>query len=351
MQGLWGVVLAGGQGTRFWPRSRRARPKQCLALDGDRTLIQQTTDRVAELIPPERVLVATGADMLAAVREQLPDVPADNFLVEPRGRNTAPCIGWAAVEVGRRGGDAMAVLPSDHRIANEARFRAVLAACVEAARTTGALVLLGQQPTCPHTGYGYLAVGAASGTYAGEAFFAVARFIEKPDLSTAERLLAGGGVLWNGGMFVWTVPAILEAYRRHLPLTHRVLGALERGVSVQDVWDGTDATSIDYGVLEREEKLLVVPCEFGWSDLGAWTAMEEVLPATELGAVRARDVVGVDSAGLIVDAPDRVVAALGVRDLIVVDAGDVLLLCAKDRAQRIPELLERLRQRGLDQFT
>jgi mannose-1-phosphate guanylyltransferase len=348
-RGTWAVVLAGGRGTRFWPRSRKDSPKQLLALEGPRTLLQATVARVAPLVPPDRVLVVTSEDLVEAVRQQLPEVPADNVLAEPRGRNTAPAIGWAAVEVELRGGDLTIVLPSDHRVADEAAFVACLAAAEAAARETGALLLLGMRPDRPHTGYGYIRAGETRHEWGGRAVHPVERFVEKPDRAGAIKLVAEGA-LWNGGMFVWTTAAIRAAFERHLPITAQALDAISRGVPVQEVWDGTDATSIDYGVLERETNLLVVPCEAGWSDLGAWSAMEGVFPDTELGAARAGQVVGLDAAGNIVDAPDKLVAMIGTNDLVVVDAGDVLLVAAKDQASRIPELLRLLEARGLGKY-
>ncbi len=347
--GTWAAVLAGGRGTRFWPRSRKRLPKQCLALYSERTLLQATVDRIRPLVPPERVLVMTGPDMVEAVREQLPEVPPENILVEPRPRNTAPCIGWAAVEVVRRGGDALVVLPSDHRIANEGEFRRVVAEALEASRARSAVVLLGQTPDSPHTGYGYLELGDAVGPEVLE----VRRFVEKPNRARAEEMLRAGNVLWNGGMFVFSCSTLLAAYAEHLPLTRAALAAVERGaVGIDDVWDATDATSIDYGVLERlaPQNRLAIPCTFGWTDLGSWTALEEVLPSASLGVARARSVVAVDASGCVIDAPDKLVAAIGVRDLVVVDTGDVLLIAAKEASQRISELLDILARRGEEQY-
>lgn len=349
----WAVVLAGGKGTRFWPRSRSRLPKQCLALHGERTLLQQTVDRIAPIVPMAQVLVVTGPDMEEAVRAQLPEVPSSNILVEPRPRNTAPAIGWAAVEVLRRGGGTLAVLPSDHGIEDVVGFRRILGAAIEAAATRGRWVLLGQTPTSPHTGYGYLEVGSAVGRVAGQGFQAVSRFVEKPDRARAERMLADGNVLWNGGMFVFAAETLLDAYAVHLPLSHAALEALLRGIAVDQVWDGTDATSIDYGVLERlkPEERWVVPCDFGWSDLGSWTALEPLLPTTDFGVGRAEASVGIDSSGCIIDAPGKLVATLGVRDLVVVDTGDALLVTTRDSSQRIGEILEVLRVRQLGRWT
>jgi mannose-1-phosphate guanylyltransferase len=344
----WAVVLAGGRGTRFWPRSRRNLPKQCLAIGASRTLVQQTVDRIAPLAPADRVLVVTGPDMVDAIRAQLPEVPAANVLVEPRGRNTAPAIGWAAVEVEKRGGDALIVLPSDHRIADPAGFAATALACDAAARASGAIVLLGQTPDRPHTGYGYVEMGEAS-SIAG--FRRVARFLEKPDRATAERLIAERPVLWNGGMFAFTTAALKAAFARHLPRTAAALDQIRDGAPVEAAWDATDAISIDYGVLEREPDLLVIPCAFGWSDLGSWTALDDVLPAAPFGVSNADHAVGIGASGCIADAPGRLVAAIGVRDLVIVDTGDVVLVAAKSRADEVAQVIAELERRGLGSYT
>ena len=230
MEDLYVLVMAGGRGTRFWPRSRRSLPKQCISLDEGQTLLQATVGRLAPLVPPERTLVITGPDMAQAVRSQLPQIPDENILVEPNGRNTAPCIGWGAVEIGRRGGGkaVMAVLPADHQIEDAKELRAVLAGATQAALKTNALITLGVPPTRPETGFGYLEVGAHMGDWNGCGFRMVERFTEKPDLGTATRWLSEGKHLWNAGMFVFTVDAIRDAFRTHLPESAEALAEIQR---------------------------------------------------------------------------------------------------------------------------
>jgi mannose-1-phosphate guanylyltransferase len=329
------VVLAGGRGTRFWPLSRRAVPKQCLSLDGGPTLLQRTVARTG--LPAERVLVVTGPDMVDAVRAQLPDA---QLLVEPSPRNTAAPIAWAALEVERRGGAGCFVLPSDHVVADEPAFRAALAAAAQVA-SRGGLVTLGVRPTRPETGFGWIEAGPGAGVDVP-----VRRFVEKPPLAVAERLLAGGRHYWNAGMFVWTPRALLDAVDAHLPGTAAMIGRLREGADIADAWGASEATSIDYGVLERAAGLRVVPVDFGWSDVGSWTALDEVLPASEGGVSVARAVVALRAEGNIVHAADKLVALLGVHDLVVVDTPDVLLVARREDAQEVRALLEAVERRG-----
>ncbi|MES2641199.1 MAG: sugar phosphate nucleotidyltransferase [Myxococcota bacterium] len=336
---FYAVVLAGGRGTRFWPLSRRNVPKQCLSIDGGPTLLQRTVARTG--LPPERILVVTGPDMVEPVREQIPGI---EVLVEPSPRNTAPAIAWATWEVARRGGTSCAVLPSDHVIADEPAFRASLAQAARVA-SGGALVTLGVRPTRPETGYGWIEPEESAG-----ADHAVRRFVEKPPLETAERLLAGGRHLWNAGMFVWTTRALLDAVATHLPGTAAMLAKLDAGATIADVWGLSDATSIDYGVMERARDIRVVPVDFGWSDVGSWPALLEVLPLGEGGVTVADAVVARRAEGNIVHARGKLVALLGVDDLIVVDTPDALLVARRADAQEVRLLLEEVERRGLGRY-
>ncbi|MDP2314131.1 MAG: sugar phosphate nucleotidyltransferase [Pseudomonadota bacterium] len=330
------VVLAGGRGTRFWPLSRRALPKQCLSLDGGPTLLQRTVARTG--LPPERVLIVTGPDMVAAVREQLPGI---ELLVEPSPRNTAAAIAWAAFEVERRGGAGSYVLPSDHVVQDEPAFRTALATAAAVAET-GALVTLGVRPTRPETGFGWIEVGEGTGPDRP-----VRRFVEKPGRAVAEALLAGGQHLWNAGMFVWSSEALLAAVDTHLSGTAAMVAGLRSGSTIADVWALAEATSIDYGVLERAEGIRVVPVDFGWSDVGSWPALLEVLPAGEGGVSVAEAVIAIRAEGNVVHAPGKVVALLGVDGLVVVDTPDALLVAPVADAQDVRLLLEEAERRGL----
>lgn len=345
MSGTWAVVLAGGAGTRFWPRSRPARPKQCLALDGERTLLQRTVDRLEGLIPPDRVLVLTGAPMADTVREQLPGLPLENLLVEPSGRGTLPALAWAAVEVQRRGGARMAALPSDHRVADEPLFREVLEAALAVA-DQGRLVLLGAPPTRPETGFGWIVPDRALGVTCGQPVYGVQRFVEKPPRPQAEALMAAGA-LWNTGMFCWRCDVWLEALAKGLPGTARALARLP-GEGIEGIWPELEAISVDHGLLERAEGLVVLPAPFGWADLGSWEAMAEVFPTHPLGHARVRAGLALDGGDHVVDAPGKLVVTLGVERLVIVDTGDVLLVCRREDAQRVGAIPGELARRGLE---
>jgi mannose-1-phosphate guanylyltransferase len=334
------VVLAGGRGTRFWPLSRRNLPKQCLSVDGGPTLLQRTVARTG--LPPERVLVVTGPDMVEPVRAQLPGVPV---LVEPAPRNTAPAIAWATSEVARRGGAGCFVLPSDHAIADEASFRAALGLAATAAED-GALVTLGVRPSRPETGYGWIEPGEGA-----PPALPVRRFVEKPPLAVAETLLAGGRHLWNAGMFVWTTRALRDAVDRYLPGTAEMLRRLDAGAEVADVWSLSEATSIDYGVMERSDRIRVVPVDFGWSDVGSWPALQEILPPGEGGAVVAEAIVARNARGNVVHAHGKLVALLDVEDLVVVDTPDAVLVTRKGSSQDVRLLLEEIERRGLGRYS
>ncbi len=350
---IYALVLAGGRGTRFWPLSRKSRPKQCIALTGGATLLQETCQRIAPLVPPERVLVLTGPDMVELVRAQLPELPPENILVEPRGRGTAPCLGWGAVEVARRGGPEaiMVALPADHVVGDPATLREALASAAAAASSTGALVTLGIRPSRPETGYGYLRLGRSGGRFLQNELFHVERFVEKPDESTARRYLEDGGYLWNAGMFVFTAAALLDAFRQHLPRSAAALAEIAANPeALQDRWADLDATSIDYGVMERHGHTLVVPVSPDWSDVGAWPEAAARWPEVEGGRGVATAVVARDSKDNAVFAPGQAVALLGVSGLVVVSTADALLVMDSARAQDLRIVVDTLEARGLGRF-
>jgi mannose-1-phosphate guanylyltransferase len=346
--------MAGGSGTRFWPLSRKARPKQFLALATHRPLIVETVDRLKGLASPARTYVVCGPVHARAVRRLIPRLPAANVVVEPIARNTAPAIGLATLHVQARDPDGvLAVLPSDHHVADVPGFRTVLERAAEVA-ATGALVTIGIRPTRPETGYGYIRVGEPIDDKASR----VRAFVEKPDAPTAAGYLSSGEYLWNGGIFVFTARAMRDAIARHLPALDRVLeriaptvGTSRYAAALRKWFPRAPAISIDYGVMEKAREIAVVPGAFGWSDVGSFAALPEVRPADPSGnVVVGKGAVLVDSAGCVVVGSGRPLGVVGLRDMVVVDSGDAVLVVPRDRSQDVRAVVQALRARGLGKF-
>lgn len=343
------VLLAGGGGERFWPRSRPHWPKQFLDLDGSGSLLQQAYRRALALVEPAAVFVATRASYTGLVRDQLPDLAPDRLIPEPVGRDTAPGLGLAALLLARRDPDAvMVALPADHYIPDTAAFARVAAAAAAAAARHQALVTMGIRPSRPETGYGYVQVGTPAGESFGRPVYRVQRFVEKPDAATAAGYLAGGGYLWNSGMFAWPVRVLLAEIGRHLPDLAAVLAELDRHRTLSSlrtalprVFPQAPKVSIDYGVLEKSNNVLVVPADFTWDDVGTWTALERMRPGDDQGnRVRGTAVLH-GSRNTVVEGNGRVIAAVGVENLIIVDTDDAVLVCHRDHAQAVRQVTTR----------
>lgn len=350
------VIMAGGKGERFWPRSRKSFPKQFLNLTGSDSMLQLTVKRLQKLVPIEQIYIVTGEDYVAVIHEQIPHLPAMNIIVEPVGRNTAPCIGLAAQVVRRRhGNDAvMVVLPSDHLIRQEDIFLNIVSAAVKAAEDAeGPLVTLGITPHQPETAYGYIQVGEAWKELQGMDVCRVQRFVEKPDYQTAVRYLESGQFYWNSGMFVFRASVIMNELARHMPELYSALELIDRA------WDTLDylavmrqefavmkSISIDYGIMEKADHVLVIPGEFGWDDVGSWTSLHQIGGRDDSGNVTRGNVVSVDASNCIVEGNchERLIAILGLEDVIVVDTEDATLVCALNRAQDVKKILDELKQ-------
>ena len=345
--------MAGGSGTRFWPRSRQRTPKQFLPIVGGQSMLRETVARVAPLVGPSRVVVVAGRSQARAVRTELPHLAAQNLLAEPVGRNTAAAIALAALVLERRTpGASMVVLPADHAIAAHGVFRADLQLALRIAEETGSLVTLGLPPTRPETGYGYIRPGAMMPGTRGRVA-RVAAFIEKPSRRRAEALLAVGRVLWNAGIFAWRAADVLDELRAFVPEVVRPLEtALAGGArALAAAYQRIPAISIDKGVLEHSRRVMVVRARFPWSDVGSWAAVEPFWRNAANGHNTVRGhALPIDSRGCVVDSPDRLVALVGVENLVVVDAGDAVLVCRKDRAQDVRLVVDELRRRGLARY-
>lgn len=350
------LIMAGGRGERFWPRSRQNMPKQFLSLTDDgKTMIQLTVERILSLVAMEDIYVATNESYKELVFEQLPGIPPENVLCEPVGRNTAPCIGLGAVHIAKKHGDAvMIVLPSDHLIKHKALFLNALRNACEVAEQGSNLVTLGITPDSPETGYGYIKFIPEK--TCGQAL-AVERFVEKPDFETAKAYLASEQYLWNSGMFIWKTSSILENLKEHLPRMYEGLlriqasvGTKEQQQALEREFRAFQSVSIDYGVMEKAKDIYILSGSFGWDDVGSWLAVGRLKTPDEFGNVLNGNTVTVDTRNTIIQGEKKLIAAVGLENIIVVDTEDALLICEKNRAGDIKKVLENLRMCNRTQY-
>lgn len=340
------VILAGGKGERFWPVSRLKRPKQFLCLDGgDRSLLQATADRLLPLASWDSLFVITAAHLAAGVREQLPDIPEANILVEPQGRDTAPAVAWATLEVAKRYGDdaICGFFPADHYITDEIRYCDTLRAAAQLAVSEGAIATLGITPTFPSTGYGYIEQGASAGSFTAGSVsdlpaYKVSRFTEKPDKATAEKFLSSGQYSWNSGMFIFPAAVMIAELKAHAPEMTQAL--LTKGV---DAYAELEKLSIDYAVMEKTDRAYVVPADFGWDDLGDWNAIERLLKGDAENVNMCQHVCLETTGSILYSAdPDEVIVTIGLEDVVVVRDGNATLIVKKDRTQEIKQAVKSL---------
>ncbi len=346
---FYAVIMAGGSGTRLWPLSCGKRPKQALTLVGERSMFQYAVDRVREKFGIQHLLIVTQREHCSLLSAQAPDIAPDNYIIEPFGRGTAPAIGLAAICLHRWGPDTvMAVLPADHYISNIPRFINILnAACKAASR--GHLVTLGIKPTSASCGFGYIKQGAIIDTIDGFPVFSVSRFVEKPDATKAIRMVESGEYTWNSGMFIWRVDAILNEFKRHMPAFFTQLQEIEKSVgssgfqsAIDRIWPEVAKETIDYGIMEKAQSVAVIPADIGWRDVGSWSSLFELLPLDRSGnAVKGRHV-GIDTHDTLVFGDKRLIATIGIKDMIIVDTEDALLLCPKDREQEVRDIVRLL---------
>ena len=352
------VLLAGGRGTRFWPRSRMRTPKQLLNITGEETMLRQTVSRLAPLFSPGNFWAVTNIEQASAVRRELRGIPPSHILAEPVGRNTAAAIGLAAIHLAHDHGDAlMAVLPSDSFVADAVAYRRLVRAALDLARTPGNLVVLGIPPTRPETGYGYIEAGRIAARPGGVSAYTVRRFTEKPALPVARRYLSAGRYFWNAGMFFWRASTFLENLQRFFPATHAALAGLAKTIgtrkyaaALRRIYPRLDNISVDYAIMEPATRddtvpgVFVLPAKVGWSDIGSWQAVFELLAAHPGANVSAGPHFALDASGNYFWSPKKFVAAIGVNNLVVVETDDAILICPRDRSQDVGKIVKYLEQ-------
>lgn len=345
---IYGVIMAGGIGSRFWPQSREARPKQFIPVIDRHSLLQQTLCRITPVVPPERTMVVTHRRYTNLTREQLPSVPRENILGEPISRNTAPCIAYAATKLYNIDPETiMVVLPADHLVRTEERFVEILYQTTDVAKRPGALVTIGIQPHYPATGYGYIQYDRAGTGQAGA--HRVRTFAEKPDEATAERFLDSGDFLWNSGIFVWRADSILNNLKIHLPeiweafeKASAYIGTNQEEEAIREAYHKSTRVSIDVGIMERADNVYVVPGNFGWSDIGDWRAVYDLSEKNQHGNVLKGNVIVHDTGRCLVEAGNRLIAVVGIHDAVIIDTDDALLICHRNSTQQVKNIVDYL---------
>jgi len=350
-ESLYALIMAGGGGTRLWPLSRSAHPKQMLKLFGERTMFQLSVDRLLPLLPPERISVVTAAEQVESLAAQCPELPRENFIVEPLGRGTASCIGLGAMALHQRDPNAVvAVVTADHFIGRTDTFRDVLCAAQHVAEQ-GYLVTLGIAPRFASTGYGYIRRGALLGQTNGFEYYRVERFTEKPQAAVAEAYVQEGVYAWNSGMFIWRAERVLEEMRLSMPDLSTTLDQLRAvwgtpayAETLARLWPALRKETIDYGIMEKAAQVAVIPVDLEWSDIGAWGSVMELHPHDAAGNVLMGDVINIDGANTMVfSQSERLVVTIGVEDLIIVDTPDTVMIARRDQSERVREAVEQLK--------
>ncbi len=356
---VYAILMAGGVGTRFWPRSRQNSPKQVLNIVGKKTMIQATHERLSGLVDDARVMIVTNAQQKSLIHEQLPQLSDDSFIIEPFGRNTAPCIGLAAIHVMAQDPDGvMVVLPADHVITKVDEFKEVVKLAIDVAVERDALVTMGITPDEPATGYGYIQGGEELLKSGIHRVLKVRTFAEKPNLETATRFLESGDFFWNSGMFVWKASAIMAEIKRALPDMYNELMEVSEHIGSSSYSDclvnafrAIRSVSIDVGVMQQSNRVFVIPADMGWNDVGSWETVHDISTKDHSQhAGKFKELLNVNSKGCYVSSPEKLVALVGVRDLVVVDTGDALLICKKSAAQDVKDVVDQLKKKGLDKW-
>lgn len=351
---FYALIMAGGSGTRLWPLSRQSQPKQAIELIGSRTMFQHAVDRLDSLLPPEQVMVVTAREYVEVLASQVPDVPAENFIVEPMARGTAGAIGLATVHLRHRDPDAvMAVLTADHYIQDVEQFCCALSAAAQVARD-GPLVTLGIEPSFPSTGFGYIRRREQVSQVRDFDVYVVDSFVEKPDAAQATEFLESGLYSWNSGMFIWQICSIMDEFARQMPGLYTQLESIEAALGtpyrdevLSEIWPQVRKETIDYGVMEGAEDAVVIPVDIGWTDIGDWAAICKLHQPDEQGnVVVGANHIGIGTTSSFIQGGKRLIATIGLRDIIVIDTKDAVLICARDQAQDVRLIVEQLQEEG-----
>lgn len=348
----YAVIMAGGGGTRFWPLSRHNMPKQLLNLSGSDAMINETIKRFDSIISSDNTYIVTNRAQTDVMKDiLLSEIPKSNILSEPAARNTAPCILYAAMYIYQLYGDGiMCVFPSDHHITDENGFKNVLSRAIQIADDTDTIVTIGIKPTFASTGYGYIKRDIPV-----EDAYRIDRFVEKPNLEKAKKYYQSGDYYWNSGMFVWKISVIIEAFKRFLPRIYNSLNKIkfdsaESADMLEKLYPNLDSISVDYGIMERTDEAIVIPGDFGWNDVGSWDALGAIFPSDEYGNIIKADHIGVDTKECIVYGDKKLIATVGLKNIVVVDTDDAVMICDKSKAQNVKQIVDKLKESGREEF-
>jgi mannose-1-phosphate guanylyltransferase len=351
--------MAGGRGTRFWPKSREKKPKHLLDIISTRTIVQETLDRIKLLVPTENILIVTGKSHADELTSQLPEIPRNNIIIEPIGRNTAPCIGLAALHIKRKKiDDVMIVLPADHLISDVGNFLKILSAATQKANEGPHLITVGIKPSSPETGYGYQEQGNIIDNINGEIIYKVKSIREKPSLEQAKKFLRQGNFLWNSGMFIWKTSSILNEIQQWLPDLYNGLISIEKAMETNEeegfvsdkIYQNIKPISIDYGVMEKTRHALLMRGDFGWSDVGSWDALWEISEKDENGNAIKGHFTGLNAKNSLIHGSQKLIALIDVEDLIIVETQDAILVCKRGASQKVRKIVEILENKGLTKY-